>query len=62
MSLKNIFLGSIDEKTMQIKIGDFGMSIKHQDSAMKGKRIRRASLCGTHSFIAPEQYLQTVED
>ena len=49
LSMKNIFLGSTKGLAMQVKLGDFGMSLK-------GKRCRRDSFCGTHMFIAPEIY------
>lgn len=53
LSLKNIFIGSNQDKTMQVKIGDFGMSIKMD---RKEQQSLRNSFCGTYQFIAPELY------
>ena len=38
---------------MQVKIGDFGMSIKLE---REGFESHRNSFCGTYQFIAPELY------
>jgi serine/threonine protein kinase len=57
LSLKNIFIGTNGEKTMQAKIGDFGMSIKLDRQQTQSLRN---SFCGTYQFIAPELYQNEV--
>lgn len=59
LSLKNIFIGSNFEKTMQVKIGDFGMSIKLKEDE---EEQLRNSFCGTYHFIAPEVYKNEEEE
>lgn len=53
LSLKNIFLGMNHDRTMQVKIGDFGMSIKLEE---RQEESLRNSFCGTYHFISPEMY------
>lgn len=53
LSMKNIFIGFNGSKTMQVKIGDFGMSYKL--GKFQGSE-QSESFCGTYYFIAPEIY------
>ena len=59
LSLKNIFIGNNFDNTMQVKIGDFGMSIQLQEDEQKSLRN---SFCGTYHFIAPEIYKNEEEE
>lgn len=58
LSMKNIFIGFNDDKTMQVKIGDFGMSIK---LGKFQKEEISENFCGTYYFIAPEIY-KSIDD
>lgn len=51
--MKNIFIGSNGKNTMQVKIGDFGMSCQLGKFQLSE---RSESFCGTYYFIAPEIY------
>ena len=59
LSLKNIFIGNNFEDTMQVKIGDFGMSIQLKEEE---ENQMRNSFCGTYHFIAPEIYKNEEEE
>lgn len=44
---------------MQVKIGDFGMSLRLGNNETS---IHRNSFCGTYQFIAPELYKNEEEE
>lgn len=52
--MNNIFIGSIQGKKMQVKVGDFGMSLRANEAGEShGNKFG-----GTIAFIAPEIYKQ----